>query len=135
MAALTQTAGNVIGTSRKIGTSGDTITAGMPVYRDAADSNKLKRCRANAAGTASCNGIALTGSSSGQPIVYQEDAGNINLGATLTVGETYCVSDATAGAIVPVADLGTGDYITVLGVATSASNLKLDIINSATAHA
>lgn len=136
MSALSQTAANVVTTgTKKNGVSGGTITAGMPVYRDAAASNVLKACRANAAGTASCDGIALTGSSATQPITYVESGASVNLGATLVVGETYCVSDAVAGQIVPIGDLGTADYATILGVATSASLLKLSIINSATAKA
>lgn len=137
MAALSITAASVLktsGTSQTLAVSGGTITAGMPVYIDVADSNKLKACRANASGTANCDGIALTGSSAGQPITYCT-TGNIDLGATLTVGETYCVSDAVAGQIVPHSDLGSADYVTILGVASTASNLILDILNSATAKA
>jgi hypothetical protein len=130
MAALTQTAANVVsgsGTVRKTtGVAGGTITAGMPVYKDLTDTSKLKAARANAAVTAVCAGIALTGSASGQPIVYQS-TGNINLGATLAVGETYVVSDAVAGQIVPIGDLGSGDFVCILGVATSTSILALDI--------
>jgi hypothetical protein len=137
MAALSQTAANVLktaGTSQSVGVSGGTITAGMPIYIDAADSNAIKACRANAAGTANCDGIALTGSSAGQPLVYCT-IGNINLGATLAVGQTYCVSDAVAGEIVPHGDLASADYVTILGVASTTSNLILDILNSATAKA
>ena len=131
MAALTQTAANVLavaGATKTAVTAGGTITAGMPVYKDAADSNKYKACRANAAGTAACLGIALTGSSNGQPLVIQT-AGGINLGGTHIVGETYCVSDAVAGQIVPIADIGTTDYPVILGIADTASNMELNIIN------
>jgi len=50
----------------------------------------------------------------------------------MTVGEVYVVS-ATAGGIAPVGDLTTGNYVTVLGVATTTSNLQLGTIYSATA--
>lgn len=135
MAELSQTAANVIGTgTQKRGISGASITAGMPVYVDADDDNKLKICQADAAGTANCDGIALNTASAGQPIAYQT-RGPIDLGATVAVGTPYVVSDATAGKIRPHADLGTGDYVTILGVATAANSLALDIQNSATAHA
>lgn len=135
MSELVQTAGSVIGTGTiKRGTAGATITAGMPVYRDADDGRALKACQGDAAGTANCDGIALNGAADGQPLAYQT-TGPINLGATLTVGETYVVSDATAGKIRPIGDLGTGDYVTIVGVATTTSNLALDIENSATAKA
>ena len=136
MAALSQTAANVVsgsGTIRKLTvTAGGTITAGMPVYKDAADSNKYKAARANAAGTSTVAGIALTGSSNGQPLVIQTE-GNINLGATLAVGETYYLSDAVAGQIVVYGDLGSTDYVVVLGVATTTSIMPLNIINSGVA--
>lgn len=137
MAALSQTAANVAagsGSVRQAGTFGGTITAGMPIYRDAGDSNKLKAARANATGTASVVGISLNGGANGQPGNYQS-SGQINLGATLAVGETYCVSDAVAGQIVPIGDLGSGDYVTILGVAISTSLLQLDIHNSGVAKA
>lgn len=138
MAALTQTAASVVegasGVRKHTGVAGGTITAGMPVYKDLTDSNKLKAARANAAVTSVVAGIALTGSSSGQPIIYQSQ-GKINLGATLVVGEVYCLSDAVAGQIVPVGDLGTGDFAVILGTADSTSILDLDIHYSTVAKA
>jgi hypothetical protein len=138
MAAIAVTAANVIpAVSARIshGTAGGTITAGMPVYRDAADSNKLKACRANAAGTATCHGISLNGASNGQPIAYLPTGYNITIGGTVVVGETYFVSDAVAGQIIPAADIGAADYVTVLGVGISATVISLSIINSGVAHA
>jgi len=135
MAAISQTPGSVLkgaSASTNAGTAGGTLTAGMPIYIDTADSNKIKACKADAAGTANCDGIVLNGASTGQPCDYQS-VGDINLGATLVVGQVHCVSAAAAGAIVPYSDLTTAGYVTVLGVATTAGNLKLSIINSATA--
>jgi hypothetical protein len=130
MSALSQTAASVVtgtGTTHKTSvTAGGTLTAGMPVYKDLTDSNKHKAARANAAATAVVAGIALHGASSGQPLLIQND-GNINLGATLVLGETYCLSDAVAGQIVPIGDLGSSDYPTILGIAISTSILALDI--------
>jgi hypothetical protein len=95
----------------------------MPVYKDAADSDKYKAARANALATSVVAGIACNGAANGQPLTVHT-SGDINLGATLVVGETYCLSDAVAGQIVPVADLGAGDFVVVLGVAETASNFK-----------
>ena len=58
--------------------------------------------------------------------------GSIDLGATLTVGETYVVS-TNVGAIAPIGDLTTGDYTKILGVATATDALKLGIYNSGVA--
>lgn len=135
MADLTVTATGVLaasGAGKARGTAGGTITAGQPLYIDSSDSNKLKPCDADAsAAAAACVGIALHGAASGQPIEYQQ-SGDINPGATVTVGESYYVSD-TAGGIKPAADLVSGDYVTFLGVGTTASNIKLGLLVSGVA--
>lgn len=132
MADLSQTAASVVQVATGsnpakaplIGTAGATITAGKPVYLDTAE-NKWKLADNNVsallAGSAGL-GIALCGASDGQPIAVHQ-GGDINIGATLTVGETYLVS-ATAGAIAPIADIST-NYVSVLGVAISASVLRM----------
>lgn len=136
MADLTITAANVAKAADNnniaSGTAGGTITAGMPVYQDSADSNHLKACRANAATTDEAVGIALHAASDGQPLTYLK-SGDIDLGATLTVGETYVVSAAAAGGIAPIGDLASTNYVTILGVASAADNLKLSIQVSSTA--
>lgn len=136
MADLSITAANVVaqsGASTASGTAGDTITAGMSLYSDSSDSNKLKKADADVATTAACVGIALHGASSGQPLKYQT-GGNLTAGATLTVGETYVVS-TTAGGIAPISDLASGDYVSILGVASSASTLAMTMVISGTAKA
>lgn len=135
MADLTITAANVAkgatNNRTRQGTAGGTITAGMPVYLDSADS-EYKACQANAATTDEAVGIALHAASDGQPLTLLV-GGDINMGATLTVGEVYVVSAAAAGGVAPIGDLTTGNYVTILGVATTASNLSLDIQVSSTA--
>jgi hypothetical protein len=138
MAALSQTAGNVVAGAnmrKTTVTAGGTITAGMPVYKDASDSNKYKAAKANALSTSVVAGIALNGASNNQPMTITSGGGDINLGDTLTVGETYCLSDATAGQIVPIGDLNTGDYTVILGIAETSSNLILDIQTAGVAKA
>lgn len=129
MAELVQTAANVVpgANARKIYvTAGGNITAGMPVYRDNADDNKYKAAIGTSAAAAAAAGIALNAAGDGQPLTVQT-SGDINIGATLTAAEPYCVSDATAGKIRPLSELGVGDFPTFLGCATTTSNLKLDI--------
>lgn len=129
MSDLSQTPASVIEgatAQRRNGTAGASITAGQPLYADAADGDKLKPCDADAsAAAANCVGIALHAAADEQPIAYTK-AGLINLGATLTVGEIYVLS-GTAGGIAPKADLAAGDFVTILGVAISASQLNLAI--------
>lgn len=128
MSELVQTAANVKMNSgvavQPLVTAGEAISAGMPVFED--DDGLYYKSRANVVGTALCDGIALNSCAAEQPLILKK-ADGIDLGATLVVGETYVVSDATAGKIMPIGDLGTGDYPVLLGTATTASNLELAI--------
>src|SRR3954467_13132210 len=102
MANLTVTAASVLASSTALklqGIAGETITAGQPLYKNATASNRLKLADANAsAATSAVVGIALNSASAGQPVTYVYDDNAFTPGATLTVGQAYCVS-ATAGAI------------------------------------
>lgn len=132
MADLVITATDVVkgsGANIERGIAGGTITAGQPVYKDSADSDKIKAADANASSaTATVVGIALHGATANQPIAYQT-GGNITLGAVLTLAKVYVLS-ATAGGIAPVADLASGWRTSILGVAVSTSSLMLTINNS-----
>lgn len=134
MADLTVTATSVVpvtGYTFEDGIAGATITAGQTVYKDTSDSNKFKLADADAATTAECYGIALNGCASGQ-VVKVQVGGELNVGATLTVGQVYVVS-TTAGGIAPYADLASGDYVSILGVADTTSNLVLRLFNTGVA--
>jgi len=50
--------------------------------------------------------------------------GPITIGATVTGGVAYYLSP-TPGGICPVADVLSGDYPTIIGIATSASVLSV----------
>lgn len=135
MADLTVTAANVVsgaGAATRSGVAGATITAGQPLYQDGADAFSLKPAQADATDSDIVVGIALHGAADGQPITYQT-GGVINLGATLTVGEVYVLSAAAAGGIAPVGDLTSGNFVSVIGVATTAALLQMGIINSGVA--
>jgi hypothetical protein len=129
LADLTITATSVLAGSGSVkvnGTAGASITAGQVVYLDASD-NKYKLADNNSATAAvrSPAGIALHASASGQPLTVLT-SGPITIGATVTAGVAYYLSD-TPGGICPVADLLTGEYPVVLGLATSASVIEVDI--------
>lgn len=139
MADLTITSASVVAAttaSRINETAGDTVTAGEAVYKDSADSTwkPAKADAATTAGTAGKTGIALNGAASGQPLNVIT-SGNLTAGATLTVGDIYVVSAATAGGIAPSSDLVSTDYVTILGVATDATTLAVAPQASATAKA
>lgn len=112
--------------------AGAAITAGQPVYLDAATNTyKLSDADSGTAALRVVNGIAISGAAAGQPIAVQT-GGPLTLGATLAVGVMYYLSK-TAGAICPVADLTTGAYPTALGFAISASVLQVNINGSGVA--
>lgn len=129
MADISIVAANVLPSTSatyRDGTAGGTITAGQPVYQDAADSKKWKAADANAsAATAEAVGIALHGASAGQPLRVQV-TGLITIGGTVVVGTIYIVS-ANAGGIAPSSDQASGWYTTILGVATTTGIISLGI--------
>jgi hypothetical protein len=136
MAAITVTASGVSpitgNTQTDVGISNDTITAGMPIYKDVNNSNKLTRCDADASLAASqAVGISLHAALAGQPIRYAI-SGDMNFGSGLTANVVY-IAGATAGAINPVADLTTGWYLQVLGLAISTSVMRLGLLASGVA--
>jgi hypothetical protein len=134
MADLSITAASVANLSGKgsqtNGVAAGTITAGMPVYQNA--TNGIVAAANTSALLADAVGIALNAASTGQPVTYQT-RGNINLGATLAIGKVYVLS--AAGLISPVDDVATADFVTVLGVGVTASNMKLGIVAAGVAAA
>lgn len=132
MADLTITAANVLagaGAAVSRGVAGATVTAGQSVYLDTADGKwKLADNNSATAAVRAPGGIALNGASNGQPLAVLTE-GPITIGAALTAGVAYYLSD-TPGGICPVADLGAGEYPTVIGIASSTTVLKV-AINSA----
>ncbi len=135
MADLTITAANVLagaGAAVSRGVAGATVTAGQAVYLDTSDGKwKLADNNSATAAVRSPDGIALNGASNGQPLSVLT-AGPITIGAALTAGVAYYLSD-TPGGICPVADLATGEYPTVIGIATSTTVLNVQINSSGVA--
>ena len=133
MADLTITAAEVTYTvgaiTKYTGVAGATITAGQACYIDTASSNVVKLAQSDGVALeATIKGLALHGASATQPITLAI-AGNMDPGGTCVVGETYVLS-RVAGAIAPIGDLATGDFVSHVGIGTTASNLKLSIVNS-----
>jgi hypothetical protein len=110
----------------KEGIAGETITAGQAVYLSST-AHKWMKADSNSA-TAEAReaiGIALNGASLNQPMEVQT-RGPITIGATLTAGTAYYLSD-TPGGICPLADVGAGEYVCLLGLASSTTVLDLDV--------
>lgn len=128
MADLVVTAANVVeGSAPQTiqGFAGETITAGMSVYQAANGRWMKAKCGGTSieAGVGTLIGIAVVGSLNNQPITVQI-GGQVNVGATLTVGVIYCIS-ATYGGLAPIADMVSTNKLTLMGLAVSASALDM----------
>lgn len=136
MVDLVITAANVVasGTTqgRAAGTAGEAIAAGKAVYLDPT-TRKWMLADSNSAVAAARvpQGIAANSASLNQAVnVFT--SGPVVIGATLVPGTAYYLSD-TPGGICPVADVGTGEYATIIGMAQSATVLNIDISSSGVA--
>lgn len=130
MADLAVTAASVLKASDavvKYGVCGAAITQGKPVYLDAnglwqlADAN----LSAAAAGSAGNVGIALNTTTAVNQDITVLVGGSWNPGATVAVGTVYVISATNTAAIAPAADLASGWYTTILGVATTAAKITM----------
>lgn len=109
------------------GLAGSTIVAGSPVYLDAT-TNRLLGADANGSvETAEVRGIALHSASAEQPLKVQT-AGVITIGGTVVLATIYILG--AAGGIAPAADLVSTWYSTIIGVAISATQIRLGIFCS-----
>jgi len=133
MSDLTVTAANVVPAANAQiarGTAGGTIGTLQPLYLDA--NGKLQQAAHTSATTAEVVGISLHPAENGQPIAYQT-GGDLAVGAILLAATVYVLGSA-AGKISPSADLDAATTNTlfgsVVGIATSTSNLRVAIANS-----
>lgn len=136
MADLTITAANVAagaGATVKHGTAGATITAGKSLAQDPATSKYVLSDSNHAtAWMRKVRAISLNGASDGQPLAVVTK-GPVTIGATLTAGATYFASD-TPGGICPDADVGSGEEVSMVGIAISTTVLDVNPINSGVAR-
>lgn len=128
-ADITVTAASVklVSGPTETGTTAEAVAAGQAVYVTTA--GLIGLADADASGKDACAGIAINSAASGQPISYAKSGAVVNTGATVVVGTIYVLS-ATAGGVAPAADLKSTHKTTILGVATTAANIKLSIVAS-----
>jgi hypothetical protein len=102
---------------------GEAMTQGQSTYLST--DNKWYKADADTSSASMAKGVVMTPASTNG---YGDIAlsGPIAIGATVAVGQVYVVS-TTAGGIAPYADLGTGDFVTILGVADTTSTINLSI--------
>lgn len=120
-------------TSINYGIAGASITAGQVVFIDKTANFQIKPAQAtNFNAASSVVGIALNTAAIGQPITYAI-AGDVYFSADLVPTTTYVLSPSNAGGIAADTSLITGNYASVIGIATSTTNLRLGVAPVATA--
>lgn len=128
MADLTITASEVAGSGQglfRTGTAFEAISAGKAVYLDAANGGKVRLADADALNSSRVVGIALNNASAGQPVEYLVNGGTITVTtSTFASGVPYYVS-TTAGGLAPYADLGSGDFVTLVGIGTGTTSMRI----------
>jgi hypothetical protein len=128
MVDLTITPANVQSSTnakRETGTAAVALTAGQLVYKNST-SKKWDLADTNSATVEARQptGIALHAAAINQPITVHM-AGDITIGATVVAGTDYYASD-TPGGICPRADVGSGEKVTMIGLAKSATVIAVD---------
>ena len=131
MADISITASAVVPSANaviKYTTAGATLTAGQLIYLDTADLDangigKAKLSDANgAAALRVVDGITVGGASAGQPVAIVTYDTALVVGSGLTANNILILSD-TPGGLAPSADLGSGEYLSVIGVVKSATTI------------
>lgn len=135
MADYTVTPGNVLsstGASKETRVAAVAILAGQVLARDATgkmilhDTNDVEPVNVAV-------GVALHGSLPGQPITYARSDPDFQPGFTLVTGDTV-IASANPGGMCPESDKAAGWFITQMGIATSTSKMKLQIVASGVAR-
>jgi hypothetical protein len=136
MAALTFTAGSVVLTGGATETlvAGGTLTRGLLVRKNA--SNQVVAASNDSAANADAYGISLSDVSSGQRAVVALLTGGGTLAGVATNGVAgHPVYGGSAGAINPMSDGASGQFITVIGVMPTGSTINLGKIAGGAAAA
>jgi len=108
----------------KQGTYGATVTAGQSLALQTDGMWDPADCDASAVLSGSGGtGISLNGGAANQPADIVA-GGEYDPGFTATEGVIYVYS-GTAGGIAPVGDLGTGDWVVIIGVGNSDGNIDV----------
>jgi len=108
------------------GIAGTSVAVGDWVYRDAADSYKVKPADSSSSAKAAVVGIALHAATSGQPVRFQTAGKAVISG--LSVGMVYVLSETSGGGnMCPVTDLDNTEYLTLLGAASGSAILDLKL--------
>lgn len=109
---------------RDIGTAGEAIAAGKAIWYDTTTAKwMLADSNSETAAARTATGIALNGASLNQPVSMLK-SGDLTVNAVLTAGVAVYLSD-TPGGLCPVADVGSGEYPQIIGIAKSTTVLAV----------
>lgn len=145
MADITQTPANVRTTAASkfaYARAGEAISAGDLLYLNSTDA-KVYKADSSTAVKAACVGMADNSAAADQWVRYAtgpqqigDDPANerVNPGGTVVVGETYFVS-SNAGKFQPSGDVGSGEFVTKVGIGVTTSLIELFLHRSGIAHA
>ncbi len=133
MANIVITAANCVKVAgnTEIGTAGEAITAGTTCFMKSSDgkfwlADSDPTAVTGQTGINVVRGIALNSAAANQPLTLQTD-GTITIGGTVTVGKAQYLGPTGDGGITEtVADLASNDWVTVVGVATTAAIITLN---------
>lgn len=127
MADLTITPASVAlssDTSYAVVQVGEAVTQGQPGYLNSSDTKYYRADANDTSAKAVASGIFMSPAATDGYALFAV-GGHVNLGATLTVGQVYVVS-TNVGGIAPYSDLGTGHYVTILGIGITSALLKIN---------
>lgn len=105
--------------------AGATLTRGQPYYLDSAASYVAKAGVATSQAAARIRGISASDVAVGQRGLGVIRDPALAIGATTTKGVPYYLDD-TAGGIATYDELGTGDYVTFLGLGNTGNLVNFD---------
>jgi hypothetical protein len=111
---------------------GETIVQGDVVYLNSSDS-KMYKSDTDDNTKKSVTGVALTAGAAGQPGFYTPEDPDLVIGAHGVALGGIIVLSGTAGKMAPAADLASGDYTTVLGVAKTATTIAFKPVSAGVA--
>lgn len=116
------------GAKRRIGgIAGATIDAGQAVYLDTA-TYRYELAQADTQAKSQFAGFAEHPSADGQPlsVIWEGDVTGLT---GLTAGETYVLSDDSAGDVMPIGDLATNHWVThtLIALTTTTARIKINI--------
>lgn len=106
----------------RTGTAGAAVAAGEVVY--ASSNGGVSEAQANADATSRVAGIALNSAALGEDVIYQS-AGVVTGLSGLTFNTFYYLSAVTPGLLVSTPDAVAGQYLVLVGLALTSTDLLL----------